>query len=78
MEMNEESRSAEIEESQTRTDKPLLEAVGLTKRYEDGTLALNKVSFTVHPGEIYAMLGGNGAGKTTAINLFFNFIEPSL
>ena len=57
--------------------KPMLEAVNLSKRYEDGTLALDCISFDVHAGEIYAMLGGNGAGKTTAINLFLNFIEPT-
>ncbi len=57
--------------------RPLLEAVNLTKRYEDGVLALDHVSFQVRPGEIFAMLGGNGAGKTTTINLFLNFIEPT-
>lgn len=55
----------------------LLEADNLSKRYEDGQLALDQVSFTVASGEIYAMLGGNGAGKTTTINLFLNFIEPT-
>jgi ABC-2 type transport system ATP-binding protein len=59
------------------TLEPLLEARNLTKRYEDGTLALNNISFAVPPGKIYAMLGGNGAGKTTAINIFLNFIEPT-
>jgi ABC-2 type transport system ATP-binding protein len=55
----------------------MLEAAGLTKRYEDGILALDHISFSVRPGEILTMLGGNGAGKTTTINLFLNFIEPT-
>lgn len=73
----EELNQAESNGSSTSSGAPLLEADGLTKRYEDDTLALNNVSFTVSPGEIYAMLGGNGAGKTTTINLFLNFIEPT-
>jgi ABC-2 type transport system ATP-binding protein len=57
--------------------RPVLEAIELTKRYEDGLLALDHVSFSVYPGQIFAMLGANGAGKTTAINLFLDFIPPS-
>jgi len=56
---------------------PMLEAKNLSKRYEDGVFALDNVSFSVQTGQIYAMLGANGAGKTTAINIFFNFIEPT-
>ena len=56
---------------------PMFEAVNLTKRYEDGVLALDHVSFRVGRGEIYAMLGANGAGKTTAINIFLNLIDPT-
>jgi ABC-2 type transport system ATP-binding protein len=56
---------------------PMFEAVNLTKRYEDGILALDHVTFVVRTGEIYAMLGGNGAGKTTTVNLFLNFIDPT-
>jgi ABC-2 type transport system ATP-binding protein len=59
------------------SDIPMFEAAGLTKRYEDGVVAVDHLSFTVSPGSIYAMLGGNGAGKTTTINLFLNFIEPT-
>jgi ABC-2 type transport system ATP-binding protein len=59
------------------TALPMFEASALSKRYEDGTLALDEVSFSVLPGQLYAMLGGNGAGKTTTINLFLNFIEPT-
>ncbi len=58
-------------------DRPLLEAVNLTKRYSDGVLALDHVSFEVYPGQLYVMLGGNGAGKTTTINLFLNLLEPT-
>ena len=57
--------------------QPMLEADRLTKRYEDGVLALDDVSFRVGRGEIYAMLGGNGAGKSTAIHLFLDFIPPT-
>ncbi|MFQ5607627.1 MAG: ATP-binding cassette domain-containing protein, partial [Candidatus Zixiibacteriota bacterium] len=63
--------------TESKTGGPVLEAENLTMRYEDGTLALDHVSFTIRSGEILAMLGGNGAGKTTAINLFLNFIEPT-
>ena len=59
------------------TGQPCLEAVGLTKRYEDGVLALDHVSFAVMPGQVFAILGGNGAGKTTTINLFLNLLEPT-
>lgn len=55
----------------------MLQAIELTKRYEDGLLALDHVSFEVKPGEIFCMLGANGAGKTTTINLFLNFIDPT-
>jgi ABC-2 type transport system ATP-binding protein len=59
------------------SQQPVMEAVGLTKCYNDGVLAVDHVSFTVKQGEIFIMLGGNGAGKTTTINLFLNFIEPT-
>jgi ABC-2 type transport system ATP-binding protein len=55
----------------------MLQAIGLTKRYEDGLLALDRLNLTVNPGEIFCLLGANGAGKTTTINLFLNFIEPT-
>jgi ABC-2 type transport system ATP-binding protein len=55
----------------------LLEASGLTKRYEDGLLALDRLDLVVHGGEIFCLLGANGAGKTTTINLFLNLIDPT-
>jgi ABC-2 type transport system ATP-binding protein len=55
----------------------MIQAVDLTKRYEDDLLALDHLNLNIPPGQIYALLGANGAGKTTTINLFFNFIEPT-
>jgi len=55
----------------------MLEALDLTKRYEDGVLALDRLNLQVRGGQIFAMLGANGAGKTTTINLFLNYIEPT-
>ena len=55
----------------------MLEAIDLTKRYEDGLLALDHLNLAVSPGEIFCLLGANGAGKTTAINLFLDFIPPT-
>jgi len=55
----------------------MLEANELTKKYEDGITALDHLNLKVEPGEIFCMFGANGAGKTTAINLFLNFIPPT-
>ena len=55
----------------------MIEAIDLTKRYEDGLLALDHLNMRVEPGIVYCLLGANGAGKTTTINLFLNFIEPT-
>ena len=53
----------------------MLEARNLTKRYGDFT-ALHPLNLTVRPGDIYCLLGANGAGKSTTINPFLDFIEP--
>ena len=55
----------------------MLQAIDLSKRYEDGLLALDHMSLEVKESEIFCLLGANGAGKTTTINLFLNLIEPS-
>lgn len=65
------SRSEEV------CNRSMIQAVDLTKRYEDGLLALDHLNLEIKQGEIYCLLGANGSGKTTVINLFFNFIEPT-
>ncbi len=55
----------------------MIELKELTKRYEDGVLALDHVSYTIQPGEIFCLLGANGAGKTTTVNILLDFIQPT-
>jgi ABC-2 type transport system ATP-binding protein len=54
----------------------MLQAVALRKEYE-GHVALRGLDLLIGPGEIYCLLGANGAGKSTTINLFLDFIKPT-
>ena len=47
--------------------KPILTAKNLTKSYAKGTLALNKVSFTLDQGKVLVVMGPSGSGKSTLI-----------
>src|SRR3546814_13486918 len=58
------------------TGGPMLEAVALKKDY-NGHLALKGLDLRIEPGEIYCLLGANGAGKSTTINLFLDFIKTT-
>jgi len=53
-----------------------VEARGLTRRFGPH-LALDAVSLRIAPGESFALLGANGAGKTTFIRLVTGFLLPS-
>ena len=54
---------------------PALELRGLTKRYDDGLLALDDFDLDVPDGEFFGLLGPNGAGKTTLISAVCNLIR---
>jgi ABC-2 type transport system ATP-binding protein len=56
---------------------PALELRGLTKRYGDGLLALDRVDLTVPAGRFFGLLGPNGAGKTTLISVVCNLARPT-
>lgn len=60
----------------TNTSAIALEAVGLEQRYGSQAV-LQGLTFSVRAGEIYALLGGNGAGKSTTLNLFLGLAEPT-
>jgi ABC-2 type transport system ATP-binding protein len=54
---------------------PALEIRSLTKRYDDGTVALEGFDLEVPDGAFFGLLGPNGAGKTTLINAVCNLIR---
>ena len=49
---------------------------GLTKRFGTFT-AVDHISFSVRPGEIFGFLGANGAGKTTAMRMLCGLSKPT-
>ena len=55
---------------------PAIEAISLARRFGD-FVAVSDVSFTVREGEIFGLLGANGAGKTTAIKMLTGILPPS-
>lgn len=54
---------------------PLLEARGVTIRFGD-LVANQDVDFSIYPGEIHAILGENGAGKSTILKSLFGVYHP--
>lgn len=54
----------------------IIETNGLSRRYWR-TEALRDLTLSVPTGSVFALLGSNGAGKTTAIKVLMNLLEPS-
>lgn len=52
-----------------------IEAKGLRKSFKD-TKVLKGVDFEVNQGEIFALLGSNGAGKTTIVKILTTLLKP--
>jgi len=57
-------------------DNIILQTHSLTKKYGEFT-ALNKVSLTLRKGEIYGLIGRNGAGKTTFFKCVMGLAKPT-
>ncbi|MDK2595578.1 ABC transporter ATP-binding protein [Pseudoalteromonas obscura] len=53
----------------------MLEAKNLNKSFSEKQV-INDLSFKVEQGEIMCLLGANGAGKSTTLNIFLNFLQP--
>ncbi len=54
----------------------IIKVENLVKRFGE-TMAVDDISFSVTPGEIFGFLGPNGAGKTTTINILCTLSKPT-
>lgn len=54
----------------------MIELVSLTRSY-GSFVAVRELSLRVAPGEVYALLGANGAGKTTALRCLATLLAPT-
>lgn len=58
-------------------EQKMLKIQNLTKVYEDGTVALKDVSFTVEEGEFLVIIGLSGSGKSTLLRCINRLIDPT-
>lgn len=60
-------------------EKPnhVLSVQGITKIFDNKRTAVNNVSFDIDEGEIYGLIGQNGAGKTTIIRIITGLAKPT-
>src|SRR5688500_5404486 len=57
------------------TAPPILEVRGVTKTFP-GVIANQDVNLTLHRGKVLCLLGENGAGKSTIVNVIFGLYQP--
>src|SRR5262249_2550279 len=70
-------RTGRLEREMTDEDRrDVVEGGGLVKRFGQGT-AVDHVSFSIHAGEIFGILGPNGSGKTTTIRMLCGLMRPT-
>jgi ABC-2 type transport system ATP-binding protein len=69
--------------SPMQTPQPIVEFLGVVKEYpldvlgRDRLRAVDGVSFRIEPGEVFALLGPNRAGKTTLVKLLLALCQPT-
>ncbi|MEQ1843142.1 MAG: ATP-binding cassette domain-containing protein, partial [Verrucomicrobiales bacterium] len=56
--------------------EPVLQVSSLVKKFGELT-PVDGISFEIRQGEILGLLGANGAGKTTAINMILGIVTPT-
>lgn len=58
-------------------DDIIISIADLSKTYGDGFVALDRVNLEIERGEIFALLGANGAGKTTMISIICGLVNAT-
>jgi len=75
------SNSCFFSEAMARKSITLIHVENLTKSFRDlrrgQVMAVDHVSFDVHPGEVFGLLGPNGAGKTTTMRILCTVLKPT-
>lgn len=60
----------------TENTSPVIQVRDLSQRYGSGRLIYEGLSFDVPKGRILGLLGKNGTGKTTTINILMGYLKP--
>ncbi|MDO8354334.1 MAG: ATP-binding cassette domain-containing protein, partial [Aestuariivirga sp.] len=58
------------------TTEPFIKIENVTKKISD-FIAVNNVSLDIYKGELFALLGGSGCGKTTLLRMLSGFESPT-
>jgi ABC-type multidrug transport system ATPase subunit len=58
-------------------DSFVIDTSGLTKRYGERIIAVDRLALRVRRGEVYGFLGPNGAGKTTTLRMLLGLVRPT-
>ncbi|MDH2432596.1 polyamine ABC transporter ATP-binding protein [Pokkaliibacter sp. MBI-7] len=74
--MNVATSTAAMADSAKRPEQTILQIQQVTKMFGD-TKAVNDVSLDIRKGEIFALLGGSGCGKTTLLRMLAGFERPT-
>ena len=59
------------------TAEPMIRLEGVSKRFPDGTVAVEQLDLSVPRGEIVCLVGPSGCGKTTTMKMVNRLVEPT-